>query len=208
MEESLIYLKGAILNDINGIMERTKMGTKKKLTLLASALIVVSLAAYLLVLWISQEQEVEMIGIPTLHADEIRNPDIALKYGIKGYLEIKQAPDASKSLTVEKEGQASTTILLHFVSYTADLTEILVNIDPNSGEGLSIERGTVTVNKLVSYVPSGIVTVKAGQTLPVKLTIRVPKDFPNDAFSFPIGAVGITADIPIIDEIDVMIYAS
>jgi len=57
----------------------------------------------------------------------------------------------------------------------------------------------------VSYNPSGTVTIKAGQTLPVKLTIQVPKDFPSNAFPFPIGAVGITADIPIIDEIDVMI---
>ena len=181
------------------------MKVEKKLVLVGFTLIVVSLAAYLSFLSVPSEPEPRIKSIPFLTSQEIRNPVIALKYGIKGYLEISQAPETPKSPTIEKEGEASITILLHFVSYTPDLPEIQVNIDPNSGEGLTIERGTVTINKLVSYNPSGTVTIKAGQTLPVKLTIQVPKDFPSNAFPFPIGAVGITADIPIIDEIDVMI---
>jgi len=196
--------------------------TKGKLVLVVFALIVASLAAFLLFLPKYLKPEFKKIGhIPYLTSVEIRNPEIALKYGIVGYVEISLAPDAPMSqIEIERGGEASITLLLHFVSHDPKVTEIQVNIDPNSGEGLVIEqsyvvkdtkgniieRGVVNVNKFVSYNPSGSVTIKADQTLPVTLTIRIPTDFPSSISSFPLGAVGITANVPVLSDVNVMVY--
>jgi len=116
------------------------------------------------------------------HSTEICNPEFAKDHNIRGYLAISTTENASKSLYVGKGGEVSMTLLLHFVSYEENLTEMTVTLDPNcDAGGLSIEvchsSGSVLVNELITYDPGGIVTVKAGQLLPVKMTIRIPADF-------------------------------
>ncbi len=184
------------------------------------AFVTVALIGVLSVIYIQPLGKDQVFNAPLLTSLEIRNPEIALKYGIVGYVEI-MAPDASKSLSLSKGSETSITILLHFVSHVSEVTETRVKIDPNSGEGLTIEqvyaiedgdgniigRGIINVNELISYNPSGLVTLKAGQPLPVTLTICIPIDFPRDVDPFPLGAVGITASVPILSDIKVMVYA-
>jgi len=156
----------------------------------------------------------------------MRNPDIALKYGINGYLEVGLAPGSSKSLAVTRGGEATITILLHFVSYTANLTEVQVKADPKGGLGLGSGRyysvkdergniigtGIVNINDLVSYNPSGVVTIRAGQSLPVTVTVRIPADFPDlEIPSFRLDALGIlprpdVGDVALIDQLGVTVY--
>lgn len=156
------------------------------------------------------EPELQGIPIPSLTPLEIRNPEIAPKYGIVGYVEITLVPGSPESLSIGRGEEANITILLRFVSHVPEITETQVKIDPKSREGLMIEQcyatGVVSINKLVSYNQSGIVALKAGQTLPVTLTIRIPIDFPSGVSSFPLGAVGITANAPIIDDVQVKVY--
>jgi len=81
--------------------------------------------------------------------------------------------------------EVSITILLHFVSHTSDLKEIKVNLDPNSGSGLTIEKGvpnsndTYNINQLIRYEPNGTIRIKAGETIPVKLIIKVSEELPS-----------------------------
>lgn len=200
---------------------KEELRTGRKLALVTVALILASLVAYVQSPAKSSEPELQEINVPALTRLEIRNPEIARKYDIVGYLEITMAPNAPKSLSVSKGGEASIMILLRFVSYVPEVTETQVKIDPKSGEGPMIEqyyvtedakgdiigRGVVNINDLVTYNPSGIVTLKASQTLQVTLTTRIPTDFPIEVSSFPLSAVGITANVPIINDVKVTVYA-
>lgn len=158
--------------------------------------------------------EPEGISIPALMPEDVRDSEIALKYGIKGYLEITLAQDSPSitvtedgeaTLTVKSGGEANITILLHFVSHTPELREAEVKIDPSGEEGHKIEQyytgGLINVNDLVSYDPSGVITLRDGQTMPVTMSVRIPKGFPVS--SFPLGAVGISTNIPVLDDVHV-----
>jgi hypothetical protein len=134
----------------------------------------------------------EPIGTVFLTDTEIRNPEIALKYGITGYLEIIHPSDSPSSLSVDRGGEINITILLHFVSYSPEVTEAQLNIDPNpktGGEG--IEMGGVFFNDLVSYNPSGNISIKAGETIPVTMSFRIPENFPSSIEALPLCAMGI-----------------
>lgn len=134
---------------------------------------------------------------------EIRDPKFAKEHNIDGYVGISVAENTPKSLSVSRGNEASVMMLLHFVSYKEDLTEIKVDSDPINGPGLSIEvcylGGSIPVNKLITYYPSGTVTVKAVEPLPAKMTIRIPENFPTGIQPIPLGGVGIMTSVPIID---------
>jgi hypothetical protein len=119
-----------------------------------------------------------------------------------------------KEIYVGLGSEISVTILLKFVSYREDLSEIRVNLDPNSGLGFSIEMpaspsGLICLNKLVTYDPSGTLTIKAGQTLSVKMRLKIPEDFQLPHAAFPLDPPGITTDdrIPMIYDMYVICYA-
>jgi len=200
------------------------MKAKRKLVLATFALLVVVLLAGAYVQFFAKSFEpepIKRIGLPTLTGQEIRNPEIAPKYGIKGYIDISVTPDTPMTLAIAKGREASITILLHFVSHVPDVKEIQVTLGPDSGEGLTIEQcyvvtdgngkvvgeGIININRLVRYNPSGVVKIRSGETLPVTMTIRIPVDFPRGVDPFPLGAVGITANVPILDETRMMVYA-
>ena len=148
----------------------------------------------------SPEPKLEGTGIPFLTSMEIRNPEIALQYGVTGYLEITYPSDSPSLLAVHRGGEINIDILLHFVSYTPEVTEAQVTIDPKSPWGPTIEQGDVIFNELVSYNPSGNITIKAGETIPVIMTIRIPEDLPSYINSIPLGGMGIQSNITI-DEL-------
>lgn len=143
----------------------------------------------------------ESYGIPLLSSMEIRNPEIALKYGVPGYLEITHPSDSPSVLFVDKGGEIHIDILLHFVSHTPEVTEAQVNINPENPMGYRIEQGDVIFNELVSYNPSGNITIKADETMPVIMTISVPEDLPWYIDKIPLGSMGIDADVGIICDL-------
>ena len=162
------------------------------------------------------KSEPEGGSIPSLVPLDICDPDIALEYGILGYLDVTLPPDSPKALSISRGEEANITILLHFVSHIPELTEIEVNIDPKDdhykvgqyyhiedAEGNIVGRGLIITNDLVSYNPSGTIVMRANETLPITMTIRVPADLPEGIMpaSIPLGAVGITADVFVLSDI-------
>jgi hypothetical protein len=140
----------------------------------------------------SSEPKFKVVGVPTLMYSDILNPEYALQEGISGYLEIIHPSDSPSSLSVDRGGEINITILLHFVSYTPEVTEAQLNIDPNpktGGEG--IEVGGVFFNGIVSYNPSGNISIKAGETIPVTMSFRIPENFPSSIETLPLCAMGI-----------------
>jgi hypothetical protein len=136
-------------------------------------------------------------AIVSLTGTEIRDREIALKYGVTGYLEITYPSDSPSTLFIDKGGEINIDILLHFVSHTPEVTVTHVNIDPSNPLGYRIEQGDVVFNELVSYNPSGNITIKAGETVPVIMTVRIPEALPWYIDKIPLGAMGIEASIHI-----------
>ena len=185
--------------------EEKKMERRFLIPTIAFALAVLSLAVY--IASSIDTANAREGSVPALTPLEIRNPEVATKYGITGYLEINSAPDTPSSLTITGN-ETSITFLLHFVSYLPNVTETQVTLDPSSGLGLSIQQvysgGTINVNDIVSYNVSRTITIKSGEVVPVTLTIHKPESFPH-GISFSAGPVGIMANVPIIDNTEVFI---
>ena len=157
---------------------------------------------------LNSTEPIRFVDIPLLTPVEICNPEIATQYGIKGYIKISVPPGTPEVVTVRRGESVNVTLLLRFVSYFSNFTEVEVILDPYAGRDtieqcyVSEVNGTrvvksIMVNDLITYDPSGTVTLKANQTLPVTMTVTIPEDFP--LITFPLGAVGISSDIDIID---------
>jgi len=166
------------------------------------------------------EGELISVAIPLLTSSDIRNPETALEYDIKGYVDIILSKTSPKSMSVTKGGSADIMLLVTFVSHISEITETVIYIDPTSGKGLSIEqhyvtvndkgetiRGIVNVNELVTYHPGGKVLIKNGETVPLVLTVNIPSDYPVGVEFLPIGAVGIESEFMLLCNVQVKVYA-
>jgi hypothetical protein len=151
----------------------------------------------------NESQSISGIAIPFIPYLESLDPGTALKYGITGYVEITYASDSPNSLSVDRGGEININILLHFVSYAPEsVTEAQVNINPSSDSGRGFMQGDVILSKLISYSVGGNITIQAGETVPVTMTLRVPEDFPESTTRIFLYAVGITTNLPaVMDEL-------
>jgi hypothetical protein len=198
------------------------MKTSKKtiVALLLGVIVLAIFIAYEGYLASCMKEDNTTVAAPFLTGTEIRDPKKALRYGIKGYIEVSVEEGTPLSLSIKKGGQQSITLLMKFVSYDPNFTETKIDVNPDSGNGLSIEqcyalvneegeiyaRGTIDVSKLVTYEPSGEILVKAGETVRITLTITIPPDYPTGV-AFPLGPIGIVASVPLLSEVSVMVYA-
>lgn len=138
--------------------------------------------------------------------DVIKDPEIAMDMGVKGYLNIRLAENEKTIHLIEREKEYHLNIIIELVSYSDDLKEANVILDPKSRSGLTIEKslgdgkGIIKLNDYVTYEPSGILTLKPGDQIPVKVCIKFPKELP--AVEIPFGAIGITSDVIIIDDVE------
>jgi hypothetical protein len=138
-------------------------------------------------------------------------PETAAQYGIRGYLHLTWK-DAPAQLAISRSETWNGTLLLQFVSYDANLTELQVNVDPKGYYGVHLsqcycsEDGSgqeFDISTLLSYSPSGIVAINAGETLPLTVTVQVPADLPAAITSFPLEPTGIapvSEGIPVISD--------
>lgn len=162
------------------------------LALLACAPLFASLSSEL------NEPKMEKVGnIIWLMPSDIRNREYALQQGIAGYLEITLPPD-SPSLLSNIGGEVNVNILLHFVSYTPEVTEAQVNIDQNAWVGFG--ENALSWNETVSYNLSGNISIKAGETIPVTMSIRLVVNFQRSIAAIPLYPAGITAHVTTIDD--------
>jgi len=162
-------------------------------------LVFVALAALICaaVLLSSSFEPSETQSIVCLMPSDIRNREYALQQGIAGYLEITLPPD-SPSLLYDIGGEVNVNILLHFVSYIPEVTEAQVNIDQNAWVGFG--ENNLSWNETVSYNLSGTISIKAGETIPVTMSIRLIVNFQRSIAAIPLYPAGITANVTTIDD--------
>ena len=143
------------------------------------------------------EPKIAKWGVILLMPSDIRNPEYALQEGITGYLEITY-PSDSPSLLSDIGGEVKVNILLHFVSYSPKVTEAQVNIDQNAWFGFGVND--VSWNETVSYNLSGSIPIKAGETIPVTMTIRLVMNPQRSIAAIPLDPAGITANVTTIND--------
>lgn len=150
------------------------------------------------------QEKLHAVGTPLIDINLLTREE-ALKYGIRGYVKMKLAPGTPSEYFNVSGKELNIKIQLSLVQFDRNLTEVKAKLNPQGQYGATIEkvlgddRGTIKLNDYVSYQPTGNIILKAGQTLNVTMTIRIPEDFPR--ISIPLGAVGITSDVPISDRI-------
>jgi hypothetical protein len=143
------------------------------------------------------EPKIAKWGVILLMPSDIRNREYALQQGIAGYLEIT-LPSDSPSLLSNIGGEVNVNILLHFVSYTPEVNEAQVNIDQNAWVGFG--ENALSWNETVSYNLSGNIPIKAGETIPVTMSIRLVVNFQRSIAAIPLYPAGITASVTTIDD--------
>jgi len=146
-----------------------------------------------------------------LSITDITDAETALRHGIYGYIEISAAPGTPSLVGVTQDSATTdVTILLSFVSHAPDTkNEAKVSVDLNSPNGLTIEQytedGVIKLNDIISYNVTGTITIRAGETVPICVTIQ---NLPLKGESIPLEGVGIMSDfdVAIIHNIGVRLY--
>ena len=121
----------------------------------------------------------------------------------RGYLRFSWLDDPPEQLELSRGEEWSGTLLVQFISQHFEITEVDVYIDdplaPSRSSGGTCyhkEDGIkvyFSFTSLFSYDPSGIVTLKDGETIPITLTLRIPDDFPKAISSFRLRVENIVA---------------
>ena len=174
--------------------ERFRLGIMISVFVALAALI----CAAILISVPPEPNEPKIENVIFLMDSDIRNPEYALRQGITGYLEITHPSDSPSLLSVDRGGEVNVNILLHFVSYTPEVTEAQVNIDQNAWVGFGVND--LSWDETVSYNLSGTISIKAGETIPVTMSIRLIVNFQRSIAAIPLYPAGITANVTAIDD--------
>ena len=115
-------------------------------------------------------------------------------------------PGTCQELYLKRGEEGDVPILIHFDSYNPEVTGMPISIDPVNGsysweayygilddEGNEIGEGSFSSRQVLSYNVTGTVVLKANETPPLTMTVRIPEDLPKriSPSSFDIGAAGI-----------------
>jgi hypothetical protein len=146
----------------------------------------------------SEPNELNIENVILLMPSDILNPEYALQQEFAGYLEITLPPDSPSPLS-SIGGEVNINILLHFVSYTPEVTEAQVNIDPNP-QCFEYGMNSLSWNETVSYNLSGNISIKAGETIPATMSIRLVVNFQRSIAVIPLYPAGITANVTTIND--------
>lgn len=170
----------------------------RKLLLVLVVLAMVSVTAVLCVLLLAPgatPQEVRGIGPLII---DVRDPQIATRYGILGYIELTW--DEPPPQFLFSRGEAwSATMLARFISYSPEITEVDLRLDPGNvgliyGKYYRTEYGSHQLylfSSLFSYDPSGTVRLKADEIMPTKVTVQIPATFTQEFTSFSFALPGM-----------------
>jgi hypothetical protein len=195
---------------------------RRKLVAALLALALVTLTPALCIKFLApshEAQPTEAFFIPRLSDDEMRDPEIAMKYGIRGYVDLTPQDSPPEAM---RRGEAwTTTVVLHFVSHTPDLAEVqlhICSISAHTGQGAGTyyyredgEREYFDYTSLVSYCPGGTFRLGNGETLTVQLAFRVPSDCPESIDEVHLSPCGIEAfdgdgsSVPILNPMGAMV---
>lgn len=180
---------------------RKKIKKIGKMMILSLTTIILAISC-ISVLNANEESQMTKSHIECANLFNVLNSESALKKGIQGYIEIKYSSLDTKNLELQKGNFIQIDLYVIYNAHNKNKLTTIVNIDPASENGLSIEKQlgksgeTICLNDLVTYEPSGEVVLTSGKPTIIKMTIASPSEIAD--VELPIGPVGMTADVPII----------
>jgi len=137
--------------------------------------------------------------------ERYRDPEFALQHGWLGYLDITWLDDPG-DLCLDRGEEWCGTWLLHFVSHTSELTEMSLYVTRCDGlwnyprwciDGGSPAEPVKLLFLLWCYEPHGVIRMEAGETLPVRVTVRIPEDLPEEIHQFTLQPTDFWTDDPV-----------
>jgi hypothetical protein len=175
---------------------------------------------------INLRSNVKFEAITALLPFQFRDLKIAKEYNIKGYVDISLQGDSplneyslskpqNKGVYLLKRGSKLVIpILLKFVSYDPNSKEAHLSFDPKDLSGGQVEvyylirdknsnvigKDKVTINDYISYDKKSL-TLKAGETEKILMTLDIPEDFPDNVQTFilqPYGIICEDTSIPLV----------
>ncbi len=106
----------------------------------------------------------------------------ALSHGVDGYVKLHY-PEFPKSINLTTTEDNTFTLQASFKSYLENITQVALTIDPYNTDTYWIHSRTGDqLRKYLSYDPSGVIILDAGETLNITCTLRLPPS--EEEFSF------------------------
>jgi len=106
----------------------------------------------------------------------------ALAHGIDGYVKLDY-PEFPRTINLTNTENITFTLQVSFKSYVENITEARVTVDPYNTDTYWIHSNTGDLlRKYLSYDPSGVIIVDAGETLNITCTLSLPPS--EEGFSF------------------------
>jgi len=119
----------------------------------------------------------------------------ALSHGIDGYVKLDY-PEFPRTINLTNTENITFTLQVSFKSYVENITEARVTVDPYNTDTYWIHSNTGDLlRKYLSYDPSGVIIVDAGETLNITCTLSLPSS--EEGFSFnrrALRGIGIGAE--------------
>lgn len=155
--------------------------------------------------------------IPLLTDEDIRDQSRSSEYGLRGYIDIDLV-DSPKVIELAHGETWVGKMRIYFVSRDMELKQVEIQLDPKSPwglkNGIDYERDDGTIEhfdfaSLITYDPSGSITLTSGKPLFVDYTVRIPADLPSYVNEIRLGPIGIftpnDTGIPLLSSIETMV---
>lgn len=142
-----------------------------------------------------------------LSESQVDTAEEAAAHGINYYVKLEY-PELPQPIQIAKGDNYTFTIRATLISYNSSLQEVKINVDPlyvDPYRPLYVDpyriqpRGTVDkLSPVLFYEPCGVISMRAGESVNIKATVRVPDDAGEVFFfsryyldSLGIGAEGV-----------------
>ncbi|MBS7630378.1 hypothetical protein KEJ47_02185 [Candidatus Bathyarchaeota archaeon] len=157
----------------------------------------------------SQTAQEKEVSVPFFLIKELKDPAIALSYGIRGIIEVT-SPNTPRYLKVEPGKIIEIPLVLTFISYDHEINSTEVLIDPQNIRDYTMEVGLgegrfIVMNNYVKYSINGTVILEASKPLSITMTWKIPQGLSQRPQGLPprkiyISIMGISAKVPIIES--------
>ena len=120
---------------------------------------------------------------------QVDTPDKAAAKGIDGYVKLEYpqlvSPPFPMMIQIVKGSNLTITIKASFISYNTSLREVKLVIDPHYVDPYGVQSNMADkLRDVLTFEPSGIITLGAGESINIKATVVVPRDS-DFVFQFP-----------------------
>lgn len=138
------------------------------------------------------------------HEYEVDTPEKALEYGVDGYIKLNYSELPQRILLTG--GQNFTfSILVDFISYSDDMVEATLHIDPDYNETYWIHgRFADKLRSYLTYEPSGVFSLTPGEIVNVTCTLSIPLSEIELEFNrYSLHALGIEGEgVLVVHDLD------